>query len=251
MSEESVIPEMFSCSHCGYETVKDFKFCPSCGKQRVLREIERNPFNSKGLISLLTYFFLSLITLLIFAASEDHLFGLFEDLIVISVLFAVIDVGFAIYNGKSSFLFGTENLKIKPLSLLLGGLVLFAFGVNFVADFLNRSLYEGVLFDEFALTYPLLTVIGFQCVYPAIFEELAFRGFLINNVRSLSNDKTAIIVSGFLFGVMHLSFVSLIWLVPIGMLFGYLRIRYNTLWYGIIGHFVYNLIVTLIERGIL
>ena len=250
MVEEKLPSEAFSCAKCDYESNSDFKFCPACGTKRIALILEKNPFKQRGLISLLSYFFLTVLILLLYSVSEDYLVGFFEDMVIFSALFAVIDIVFAFINGRESFLFSTKNVKIKPLVLMTVGLVVFGFLVDFFADFLNRSIFEGSPFDGFVDVYPLITVIGFQCLHPAIFEELAYRGFVINNIRSLSNDKTAIIVSGFLFGLTHLAFVSLIWLVPIGMLFGYLRIRYNTLWYGVIGHFIYNLTVTLIERGI-
>ncbi|TXH26639.1 MAG: CPBP family intramembrane metalloprotease [Cyclobacteriaceae bacterium] len=47
--------------------------------------------------------------------------------------------------------------------------------------------------------------------------------------------------------MMHLAFISLIWLIPIGLAFGFLRSRYNTIWYGIVGHFVYNFCITVYE----
>lgn len=248
--EEGTSAEVFSCANCDYESNGDFRFCPACGTKRGKLKLETNPFKQKGLISLLSYFFLTVLILMLYAVQEDYLYGFFEDMVIISVLFALIDMGYALYNGKESFLFGTKTLELKPLVLVVVGLIVFGFIINFFADFLNRSLFEGYAFDGFVEVYPLVTVVGFHCLFPAIFEELSYRGFVMNNIRSLSNDKTAIIVSGLLFGITHLSFVSLIWLVPIGMLFGYLRVRFNTLWYGIIGHFIYNLTITLIERDI-
>ena len=46
---------------------------------------------------------------------------------------------------------------------------------------------------------------------------------------------------------MHLQIISLLWLIPIGLVFGLLRNKYNTLWYGVIGHFVYNFSITVYE----
>lgn len=239
------------CRTCEYEADADFKYCPNCGNQKVIVIKDHNPFNDKNLISLLAYFFISLLVLLAYKFSKEHLIGLFEDLVIVCAVLAVVDLAFAFYNGRESFLFSVRKLEIKSLLLLLTGLLVFAFVVSLLADFLNQNLSDGYYFDIFGLTYPLATVILFQCAYPAFFEELAFRGFLINNIRSLSNDRTAIGVSAFLFGIIHLSFVGLIWQIPLGLLFGYMRIRYNTLWYGIIGHFFYNLLVTLIDRGVI
>ncbi len=241
---------LFQCVNCGHESHQAFKYCPKCGTQRAYEVEERNPFKSKDLKSLLAYFFISLFFLILYKNSEEYWFGMFEDMVLVCTVLAVIDLGFAFYNGRESFLFGVKTVHWKPLTLITVGLVVSAFVVSYVADFLNSNLSDGYNFDPFSESYPLYVVIISHCLYPALFEELSFRGFMINNVRALSNDRTAIGVSAFLFGITHISFISLIWLIPLGLLFGYLRIRYNTLWYGIIGHFVYNLVVTLIERGI-
>ena len=242
---------VYHCTNCEFESSQAFKFCPKCGTQRVFIAEERNPFKSRDLRSLLAYFFISIVFLVAYKASEEYWFGMFEDMVLVCVVLAIIDLIFAFYNGRKSFLFGVNTVYWKPLTMMVGGLIVFAFMVSFVADFLNSNLSDGYNFDPFGESYPLITVIAFHCLYPALFEELAFRGFMINNLQALSNDRTAIGVSAFLFGITHIAFISLLWLIPLGLLFGYLRIRYNTLWYGIVGHFVYNLVITLIERGIL
>jgi membrane protease YdiL (CAAX protease family) len=85
------------------------------------------------------------------------------------------------------------------------------------------------------------------CVSPAIFEEIAFRGFMFENLQALASSKEAVYISAILFGIMHLSFISLLWLIPLGIIFAMLRVKYNTLWYGIIGHFIYNFTITVLE----
>ncbi|HYF70621.1 MAG TPA: CPBP family intramembrane glutamic endopeptidase [Ohtaekwangia sp.] len=86
-----------------------------------------------------------------------------------------------------------------------------------------------------------------SCILPAVFEEVAFRGFMFTNLQAVTNTKSVIYITAFLFGVIHLSFISLLWLIPIGIVFAVLRARYNTLWYGVVGHFTYNFTITLIE----
>ena len=97
---------------------------------------------------------------------------------------------------------------------------------------------------------PFLLEILFRCVQPAIFEEVAVRGFLFNNLQEVTSARSAVYITSFLFGVLHLAFMSLLWLIPIGLAFAFLRMRYHTLWYGIVGHFTYNMAITYMEfRG--
>jgi uncharacterized protein len=87
----------------------------------------------------------------------------------------------------------------------------------------------------------------FVAVFPALFEELAFRGFVYNSINNLVGSKSAIWGSAFLFALVHFSLLSLVWLLPFGLLLAYFRNKYSSLLYGIIGHFTHNALVILIE----
>ena len=82
---------------------------------------------------------------------------------------------------------------------------------------------------------------------PALFEELAFRGILYNYLGSFLDGHLTVMVTAFVFAAIHLNFFSLIWLVPFGVLIATLRRKYNTLWYGIIFHFVFNITACLFD----
>ena len=72
----------------------------------------------------------------------------------------------------------------------------------------------------------------FVAIMPALFEELGFRGFLLQKLLQVVDKKQAIFISGFLFAIMHTSFISLFWLIPFGLLLAYIRIKENTIWYA-------------------
>ncbi|MBL7895686.1 MAG: CPBP family intramembrane metalloprotease [Bacteroidia bacterium] len=94
---------------------------------------------------------------------------------------------------------------------------------------------------------PLLFSIISVGVFPAIFEEIAFRGILFNELKNIVSNNSTIIISTVLFTILHFSLISFLWIFPIGLLFGYLRSKYDNLIYGIIGHFVYNSSIVMIE----
>lgn len=95
--------------------------------------------------------------------------------------------------------------------------------------------------------YPKFYSILFLCVLPAIFEEFAFRGFVLENLLGHFPTNFALLLSAILFAGLHLSLISVIWLIPIGFIFAYFRYHYQSLWYSIIGHFCYNLTIILFE----
>jgi membrane protease YdiL (CAAX protease family) len=98
------------------------------------------------------------------------------------------------------------------------------------------------------LDHALLWAIFFIVILPPIFEELAFRGFLFNQLQKVTSQNVTIVATAFIFALVHFSFISFIWIFPFGLVLGYLRSRYNTLWLGIIIHFIHNLSIVLIDN---
>ncbi len=78
---------------------------------------------------------------------------------------------------------------------------------------------------------------------PAITEEVAFRGFILSGLRKSYPTRTAIILSAFLFGFLHVLlslFQQLFGATLLGLVLGLLAIRTASLWPGVAFHFVNN-----------
>ena len=83
-------------------------------------------------------------------------------------------------------------------------------------------------------------------ILPALGEELIFRGLLQKILAKWTgNIHIAIIVSGFLFSLMHLQFYGFLprWLL--GVMFGYMLVWSGTIWLPIFAHFVNNAVAVL------
>jgi membrane protease YdiL (CAAX protease family) len=237
------------CSFCGSELNAVAQFCSSCGKSVVVPKDEgADPIET--LMPVFIYYFVTLVILGVYKLTDIFGRGL-SDFLVISVVDIIIVVGFCIYHYKSLVpLFSIRRVKPGIVLLVIMGCIAGAIVVHFIAQGLNSVLGE----DDFYLiggfsdtSHPELFAILFICVQPAIFEEVAFRGFMFNNIMKVSGGEAAIYVTSFMFGIIHLAFLGLIWLVPIGLAFAFLRLKFNTLWYGMIGHFTYNFVIIAIE----
>jgi membrane protease YdiL (CAAX protease family) len=179
--------------------------------------------------------------------NSTYIISLITDLI-----FALIIIVFLLFNFKS--LKETLIPKISNYKLLIivsFSLCVLAFLVTHFADFLNQSVFNtnnSSYYEHYKDSpSPLLLCIISVGVFPAIFEEIAFRGILFNELKNIMSVNATIIITTVLFTILHFSFISFLWIFPIGFLFGYLRSKYNNLIYGIIGHFVYNSSIVLIE----
>lgn len=77
-------------------------------------------------------------------------------------------------------------------------------------------------------------------VVPAVFEELAFRGFMLSGLRSETKDWTAIFITAAFFGITHGILQQSLNAGMIGVLLGYVAVRTNSIIPTIIIHFIHN-----------
>ncbi|MDY8136863.1 CPBP family intramembrane glutamic endopeptidase [Aquimarina sp. 2201CG5-10] len=231
------------CKSCGISLSEEANFCPDCGTP-VKKIAQKDENNHTNLI--IAFYITELVFLIItyFIYKEGN--SLFKEIVIESIS-AIIILGFASLDFKN--ILKLYNFpRINPwiyfgvvITPLITGLIVY-YGMEFVnLEFFYES-YN--IYAEYA-EYPnsLFWAILFIAITPPIFEELAFRGFLFNQLQKVANPQVTIILTAFIFSLVHFSFISLIWIFPFGLLLGYLRYKYNTLWLGIIIHFIHNLIV--------
>jgi len=84
----------------------------------------------------------------------------------------------------------------------------------------------------------ILSLIG-TAVLPAFCEETLHRGMLLNG-NSMSGMKKSILISGVLFGLLHLNIEQFFYATIIGLFLGYLCWGCSSIWPCIIIHFMNN-----------
>ena len=135
--------------------------------------------------------------------------------------------------------FQTAHLKKDVIIGAVTGLVtiLTGFGILYISGLL---LIEGIVPD---LNY--LTGILFVFILVSWNEEVAFRGYVLNNLMESMNPYLALIVSSFMFALFHtlnpgLSTLSFFNLFLAGLLLGIVFIHTRTIWYALSLHFFWN-----------
>ena len=234
------------CRNCNTSINKEQRFCTNCGKPiHSLRAEEI--MNNKRPHQLLFAVFGAILVLIIASSflNNGNASGafVFDTLfIIISIFFAAIT--FADFRETITPFRGKLFWLLTVVGLAIGG----AFSVNFLADLIrsmgNSQSVDYLFHDtDFPLFYSIISI----AVVPAIFEELLFRGILIGQIRKVMNKSSVILVSGFVFAILHLSPISLIWLIPTGIFLGWLRFYTGQLWLGVLYHFTYNTTLILIS----
>lgn len=80
-------------------------------------------------------------------------------------------------------------------------------------------------------------------VFPAIVEEIAFRGLIQHWLQIAIKPWRAIILASFLFALMHGNIVGLPYLFLVGMLLGWSKWKSGSLYPAMLIHFLHNLVV--------
>jgi len=79
---------------------------------------------------------------------------------------------------------------------------------------------------------------------PAVVEEFLFRGLILRGYERFGT-KVAIVMTGILFGMLHLQLMSIPSIILIGIIISYVVYRTNSILAGVIYHFVHNGITVL------
>ena len=171
--------------------------------------------------------------------------GIFDALVII------IWATFPAYNTKEILKF-KFRLKITHVLLyFVAIIVFFAFTLGFM-----KLLHAWLELPKTGLTdklikdggYSLVSIILMVCVQPALIEELAFRGIVYKALDNALKPRETIIISAFLFAMLHLSLISMMHLMLLGLFFGYIRYKTKSIWPSVLAHFLHNFGAVMVDH---
>ena len=122
---------------------------------------------------------------------------------------------------------------------------------------MTTSVFVSIL-TKFGVPYPELpdsmepTVVSLvlnvisTAVFPAIIEEMVFRGYVLGALRP-HGDKVAVIVSAALFGLIHGNILQVPFAFILGLVLGWLVVQTNSIWPAVVLHGVNNLISVVLQ----
>ncbi|MEJ2003612.1 MAG: CPBP family glutamic-type intramembrane protease [Cyclobacteriaceae bacterium] len=233
--------DVTSCSKCGNQIAFSANFCGTCGNSLLAIKPAGIPRRLK--ISL-SYFFTILLINLLIGYTVD--FYTFETDVIASSFLIIITLVYAYGLGYLRSVTFKTHPSLVAVSVTIISAVLMACMVSYAANWINLVLWEMEYLEidiYLQTTYPFLFAMIFTALIPAVFEELAFRGFMFGEIAKNAGAGTALIVTSLLFAIMHLSAIGLIWYIPGGFLLGFLRLKYKSITYCILAHFFYNLMI--------
>lgn len=222
-------------------------FCPGCGTPRVTAEASGGTWRD-------TTNFLWAAGLIIVYILGSHLV---EDWVDYKRVLAF-DAGFLILVASVTVVFHKHlGPSLVPRMIAPGRFALYA-GLQLVLSCivlytiprLNAALgtesgdYSWIFLGS---PYPLLLSLLSTAVMPALTEELAFRGILFGQLERLTGRASTVIVTAIVFAFIHFSMLSMFWLLPAGLLYGWIRAREGHIWWGVLFHMAHNATVVFTE----
>ena len=247
MDEEEISIE--TCTECGAPVAAHHRYCQNCGAYLSDQSVAINIFNNTALRRVFIFYFIYLFICLL--VKHTQWFETYDQLFWVELLLAGV-TGFYAWQNRTAIkpLLQTRGIKLNMMLAIIliaaGTSLLISLTVREVnITFFNSevSYYQG--FRSYFL--PIILMVYSIATLPAFFEELAFRGVLFNYCITFLDERLVVAVTAFLFAIMHLSLISMVWLIPFGFFIGFLRQRYHTLWYGIVFHFIFNLTACLVD----
>lgn len=104
----------------------------------------------------------------------------------------------------------------------------------------DLAFAETIMTAIFADAPGLWAILLVIALAPAVFEELAFRGFILSGCQSLGSNFKAILISSILFGLAHSILQQSIITFFLGCLIGFIAVRTKSLIPCILYHFIHN-----------
>jgi len=236
------------CKYCDSPVNQNAKYCGGCGKP--IKQ-GNNGIESKSvqlvIAFYITYLLYSIVSYFIY---KDEVTSLKTE-ITVEFIFIALTLIFSAFDAKRILaLFNNKYISWQSLVFAIFFPIFSAVIVYVGVEGLNSFLFEendNIFYEYAAYDNYLFWAVLFTVIFPPIFEELAFRGFLFNQLRNFATPWVTIIATAFIFALIHFSFISILWIFPFGLVLGYLRYRYQTLWLGMIIHFIHNLLVLMLD----
>ena len=202
----------------------------------------------------LMFTFLIIGIIVVFGMNQIDLLGLSMGLIYYLMTFLILLIFLSFDKERNYFwkLFSLQrpfySFILMFLILILDFLLIFVV-YDFLYELLMPSLIEEDFFyDSSSSNDPLILLLLFISLSIAapIFEEIVFRGYILQKLRKSFSDIFSILLSGILFGIAHWSIFAPFDLYQTGaatiggFLYAWLTIRTESLWPSIIAHSLWN-----------
>lgn len=163
-------------------------------------------------------------------------------LVTTQILFLIVPIIIYLLVTKQSLI---STLRIKPLKIsqlflvIITGFLVYPIAIflGLITNLVFHNNVNDVLGKMSSL--PLWVMLLIIAVTPALCEELTMRGAVLSGYRKLGINKAAVI-TGFLFGVLHLNPPQFLYTFALGIILAYMVDATGSIFASMICHFIFN-----------
>jgi membrane protease YdiL (CAAX protease family) len=97
---------------------------------------------------------------------------------------------------------------------------------------------------------PLGTALVSGALFPGFFEEVLFRGLVLQALASMMSRRRAIAVSALCFAIVHFRIERMPDIILGGLVYGWMALRTGSLWPSIVAHALHDAVCVLLDHGV-
>ena len=147
-------------------------------------------------------------------------------------------------NINTGFKLRKRDWVLVPLLIVSYILLTYGWFDYILYFFPTGNTYEYVI--EYLNSIPLVILLVETCIMAPFFEELLYRGFILNGLINRYSRKKAIIYSALIFGIAHLNFPQGINAFLLGLIIGTVYYYTRSIYLCMIMHFANNFLVNFV-----
>lgn len=228
-------------------------YCPQCGFNLMLHfhqlkvvAVEKKWQDVKFIIIFYFLIFVTLASLRIYPPLKNSFLG--EQITEWMGLFITILFLFLSRVDKKNIISKFNIFKSTAIVILFLILTLLVntYYTKFLKLIFGINNEENDLADK-AIIFSIFFLVFYDCVMPAITEEIAFRLIIFEKFKNVVSLKEAVLLSSILFAILHVKFYITPYYIFAGAILCWIRLYSKSLIPCIILHFLHNLYITLIE----
>ncbi|MCY6372744.1 CPBP family intramembrane glutamic endopeptidase [Clostridium ganghwense] len=167
-------------------------------------------------------------------------YGRFIVEIIFKFLSVVVILKIFSKKSEEDFEYNSPNLQYYLFTFLIivGFRLFYEYSIGGIVSNIKMNPVIQKAFEELAVS-PIVLILTVAVLAP-IFEEVIFRGIILNGMAKRLNTKIAIIISAFLFALVHMNLVQGINAFLLGILLGFIYLKTRSIYLSIFAHFINN-----------
>jgi len=163
-------------------------------------------------------------------------------LIIVAFFIVTISCKLLLVNIENNYAESMKKFTIKSIIFLIIiflGYFLIVCSLILPFEKTLQGFENNMTFAKSLAKTPLFMII-YACILGPVMEEFVFRGIVLGGLLKSYSNTTAILVSAFLFGIIHFNLAQFMLAFPLGLLIGYLYIKTHSIYLCMLMHGLYN-----------